>query len=184
MNTFFTSDTHFGHTGVIKHANRPFYDKEEMDAKLIENWNDTVNVNDTVYHMGDFAFLNRTKTAEIMAQLNGKIHLILGNHDYKQTRQLALEWFESVRSYQKIKIDNKKIMLFHFPMLYWDCMSYGSWHLHGHIHSSDGMIRRGKDDHHDREIPDELIACSMDVGVDAHNYRPVEFEEIKKMLSV
>ena len=168
---------------MIAHANRPFYDKDEMDAKLIENWNDTVGVSDTIYHVGDFSFLNRTKTAEIMAQLNGKIHLILGNHDYKQTRQLALEWFESVRSYQKIKIDNKKIMLFHFPMLYWDCMRHGAWHLHGHIHSSDGMIRRGTLDHHQEDIHHDKIAFSIDVGVDAHNYKPIEFEELKMLFA-
>ena len=52
---FFTSDTHFNHSNVIQYCNRPFSSLDEMNAKLIENWNERVNENDIVYHLGDFA---------------------------------------------------------------------------------------------------------------------------------
>lgn len=54
MATFFTSDTHFGHTGIIQACNRPFISTEFMDEALIRNWNATVGPNDDVWHLGDF----------------------------------------------------------------------------------------------------------------------------------
>lgn len=70
MNTFFTADTHFGHNNIIKYVNRPFNSVEEMDEQLISNWNSKVTHEDTIYHLGDFAF---SKTPEkYFYRLNGK----------------------------------------------------------------------------------------------------------------
>jgi calcineurin-like phosphoesterase family protein len=55
-NIFFTSDTHFYHTNIIKYCNRPFSSVEEMNQKLIENWNNTISEHDTIFHLGDFMF--------------------------------------------------------------------------------------------------------------------------------
>ena len=68
---FFTSDTHFDHEAIIWLCNRPFTCVEEMNDKLIENWNATVGPGDTVFHLGDFLrlcvvlsciFANKTNT--------------------------------------------------------------------------------------------------------------------------
>ena len=40
---FYISDLHFGHYNVLKYDNRPFSSIEEMDKKIIENWNEVVN---------------------------------------------------------------------------------------------------------------------------------------------
>lgn len=40
---YFTSDLHFGHKNIIRFCDRPFASAEEMDERLIENWNAKVN---------------------------------------------------------------------------------------------------------------------------------------------
>ena len=49
---FYIADTHFGHANIIKHCNRPFESAEEMDAKMIRNWNSVVGVDDVVFVVG------------------------------------------------------------------------------------------------------------------------------------
>ena len=50
---YFTSDLHFWHKNVIRYTDRPFSSVNEMNKKLIENWNHTVHANDEVYILGD-----------------------------------------------------------------------------------------------------------------------------------
>ena len=52
-----------------------------MNQEIIKRWNSVVSKNDIVYHLGDFAFGNKNFIESIVNQLNGKIYLILGNHD-------------------------------------------------------------------------------------------------------
>lgn len=84
---FIISDTHFGHYNIIKYCNRPFETVEQMNETIIENWNKVVGPNDIVIHCGDF-YLGRgarqTAPREFRRRLNGKIILILGNHDDKR----------------------------------------------------------------------------------------------------
>ena len=49
---YFTSDLHFYHENVIKHANRPFSNVEEMNQTLINNWNKKVGISDEIYILG------------------------------------------------------------------------------------------------------------------------------------
>ena len=86
-NTFFTSDTHFGHANIIRLCNRPFKDVEEMNEKLVENWNRVVPEDGTVFHLGDFAFGGSGLWNSVIPRLNGQIYLIIGNHDRKNLRQ-------------------------------------------------------------------------------------------------
>ena len=73
--------THFGHTNIIRFCKRPWKTVEEMDNALIQNWNSVVGENDIVFHLGDFAFAPNWRWKELLVKLNGRIYLIMGNHD-------------------------------------------------------------------------------------------------------
>ena len=42
MAIYYIADLHIGHNNVIKFDNRPFSNIEEMNNKIIENWNNKV----------------------------------------------------------------------------------------------------------------------------------------------
>ena len=51
MTIWFTADQHFGHTNIIEYCNRPYDTIDEMDADLIQYWNQVVGRYDVVYHL-------------------------------------------------------------------------------------------------------------------------------------
>ena len=94
---FVISDTHFGETNTIKYFNRPFASAQEMDETMKKRWNSVVRPQDVVIHCGDFcdgkgkhAFTNIIK---YRCQLNGRIGLILGNHDNERLNYRDREAF-------------------------------------------------------------------------------------------
>ena len=181
QNLFFTSDTHFWHENIIKFCNRPFSSIEEMNDTIINNWNSVVKENDIVFHLGDFCFCGSDKFKELIEKLNGRIYLILGNHDWKTIKQWHATKFEGVYQQMSIKIDGRKIYLNHFPFLCYAGTYYRSedavWQLFGHVHSSD-KNKNGLDN----QRLSMLFPTQYDVGVDNNNYMPVSFEEVKKII--
>jgi calcineurin-like phosphoesterase family protein len=163
MNIWFTSDTHFNHAGIIEYCKRPFRfcDVEIMNEVLIKNWNEIVRHNDTVYHLGDFGFGKLDDIKKIRYRLNGKIHLILGNHNYKNKIKRLSDCFSSISDLKTININKQKIVLCHYSMNVWDSSHCSSWHLYGHNHGT--YQNHGK---------------SFDVGVDCHNYKPINYEQV------
>ena len=153
MTDFVIGCTHFGHANIIRLANRPFLSVEEMDEKLIENWNATVGPRDTVYHLGDFAF---REALYYVGRLNGNLVPLRGNHD-------GHNWGEP---YREIRFDHTKIVLCHYPLEEWNGYWNGSLHLHCHTHKTDFVSapRRGN------------------VTVEAIGYRPMALEEAVQIL--
>lgn len=115
--TFFTSDTHFNHANIIRFCNRPFKDVNQMNEVLIENWNRVISPGDTVFHLGDFCLGGSLEWTNVLDRLNGKIHLILGNHDMKNIRQGYINRFENVVMQMHIEIGKRCIYLNHYPFL-------------------------------------------------------------------
>lgn len=169
MGIFFISDTHFGHANVIKYSQRPYSSVEEMNEAMISNWNAIVKPNDIVWHLGDFSFSNLQETIKVIDRLNGKINLVLGNHDKMIVKNagslLNSKKFSSIQHYAELKHDRQFIVMFHYGMRVWNKSHYGSIHLFGHSHNS--LPPHGK---------------SVDVGIDSKEitseYRPVSIDEI------
>ncbi len=180
-NVWFTSDTHFGHENIIRFCNRPFKNVDEMDEHIVNQWNSVVKPDDHVFHLGDFCFKSKRVWLDYIERLNGKIHLILGNHDSKMVfNQNLQKHFEEITFQKVINIDQYKIYLNHFPFLCFDCYNDHVFQLFGHIHSVPDMTKaKGLDI--DRMIH-LFSAKQYDVGVDNNNFTPVKWSQILKEL--
>lgn len=132
---FYIADYHFGHANVIKFDKRPFDSIDEMDRKMIENWNAVVSQDDTVYILGDFCWDTEDRWIEILNQLNGKKMLIRGNHDLKIMSQQLRNKFQDIKDYKEVKDNGKRVLLSHYPMpFYRGAYNSDIVHLYGHIH--------------------------------------------------
>ena len=99
MKVFMISDTHFGDERILRYENRPFSSVEEMDKAIIENWNQVVGEEDTVFHLGDVSSYDPERNKEILSSLHGKKILVMGNHDQNYTpRQWDLTRQLTIRS--------------------------------------------------------------------------------------
>jgi calcineurin-like phosphoesterase family protein len=193
---FFVADLHFGHGNIIKYSNRPFLSEREqelqskgekfrvsdesikaMDTHFINNINDTVRENDTLYLPGDFCMPSKYSQYDARYyrdQIRCKnVHLIWGNHDNFSIRPL----FSSAMDMREVCINNVNMVICHYAMLVWNKSHHGVLHLYGHSHG-------GLEAYLDKLFPERR---SMDVGIDniyklIGEYRPLEFDEIYKRI--
>lgn len=168
MTIWFSSDLHFGHANIIKYCNRPFNSANEMDEELITRHNSRVQPDDTIFYLGDLFFHNESRALWILDRLNGKKTLIYGNHDKVIKQSTALQAkFEKCCDYTEIYVDKQFIVMSHYALLVWNKSHHSSWMLHGHSHGGLKYPFPGK---------------ILDLGVDAHNFYPQSFEDIKKIM--
>lgn len=174
---YFTSDHHFNHKNIIKYEQRPFTTIEEMDEQLVLKWNEVVQPNDEVWHLGDFSFGSRKQIRELREQLNGKIHILLGNHDRKDSLK-ATQW-ESIHEKGvsvPLELENgRKVFLTHRPKESAGPMTFICGHVHGKWNSTCERKRKGS-------------VWNFNVSVEIHDYKPISeddlIEWIEKELSV
>lgn len=174
VNLFFTSDTHFWHSNIIKYCNRPFMDIEEMNEEIIKRWNDKIENDDLVFHLGDFAFCGPSQYKILLERLNGKITLVLGNHDWRNIKEGYMSKFNGIYQQLRIKVDDQRIYLNHFPFLCYEGSWRGVWQLFGHVHSGPYNNGGGLDDPRLKM----LLPGQYDVGVDNNNFTPISYKEL------
>ncbi len=180
---WFTSDYHMGHRNIIGLCDRPFVDIEEMEKEIIERHNAVVGPDDEVYDLGDFAFRSSAEhAAECMRRLKGRRIILWGNHD-KPLRQaykrgLLNDLVEAgkatfvgdpeprLQTGLQVVIENQRIVLAHYAQRTWQGAFRGAWHLYGHSHGNLPPFRK-----------------SIDVGVDAWDFRPASFEELQARMN-
>ncbi len=149
------SDTHFGHSNIIKYCDRPFQSAEHMDEVLLYNWNQTVKPQDKVYHLGDVYF----KNPEILKHLNGHLRLILGNHD-DGLDQVLRKRFEKIMVWRHFK--EFGLLLTHVPVHSGTLNEKIPKNIHGHIHQN--LINDTR---------------YRNVCVEKTDYRPINIEELR-----
>ncbi len=181
-NVWFTSDYHMGHFNIIGLCQRPFGGVEEMESAIVERHNAVVGPDDVVYDLGDFAFRCSAEHAvECLRRLNGRRTILWGNHD-KALRQalkrgLLDDLLESgkitfigdpdphLQTGLQVVVENQRIVLAHYAQRTWQGAFRGAWHLYGHSHGNLPPFKK-----------------SMDVGVDAWDFRPLSFEQIREQM--
>jgi len=135
-----------------------------MDEGLIEAWNMRVRPQDTVWHLGDFAYRSARDVEHYWNRLNGHKFFIFGNHDDDNKKKIAklAVWSGEARY---VRVDGHRLWLSHYACRVWRSSHHGSFHLYGHSHGT---------------LPG--LGRSMDVGVDAVGYAPISIDEVVSRL--
>lgn len=137
MNTFFISDTHFGHEACYSkfvcedgQPLRPFKNADEGDFEMMTRWNSVVKDDDIVYHLGDVT-LNRKPLVglNILYRLKGRKILVKGNHDIYKLSEYTKHFEDVVGT---ASIDG--MVLSHVP-LHPQHIDRWTANIHGHTHS-------------------------------------------------
>lgn len=138
-----------------------------MDKVIFMNINNDVQADDTLYLLGDFAFVKTHEQAKAYRdRINCKnVILIWGNHD---NRELLAGLFQGYYDLLDIKVQGQRITLGHYPMWAWNCSHRNSFSCYGHVHSTLGSLPG---------------TFSCDVGVDAWHFHPVSFDQLKSFMS-
>lgn len=172
---FFTSDTHFMHDKEFLWGGRKFSSTAAMSEEIVRRWNAVVSPEDEVYHLGDLVLSDIDAGMEYVRRLNGKIHLIRGNHDtdkkvevYRTSPNIvSIEWATM------IKYKKRHIFLSHCPSITRTPEEtpnkQGILNFYGHTHQEDNFYSGNPYMYH--------------VGMDSHNLTPISIDEILEEVS-
>lgn len=168
---YLTSDTHFCHDREYIYQARGFSSIEKHDENIVKNWNSIVNPDDEVYLLGDVILMNTEYGLRYLQQLNGKIHIIRGNHDMdsRAKRYITLPNVVEVVYATMITYKNRDFYLSHYPTLVTNDIDKTPYkknirNLYGHTHQTNKFYN---------ENPYMYCVC-----LDAHNNYPVSLEQI------
>lgn len=109
------SDTHYNHENIIGFCRSEFANPDDMNSHIVKVWNEYIKPDDDVWHLGDFALktgLKKEETRNLFKQLNGRIHLIRGNHD--NLKQIKDFGWTSIQDEEFIIINGVKFRMTHF----------------------------------------------------------------------
>ena len=188
--TWFTADLHLGHANIIKFCVRPFLSEQEYglaakdprgswrtsketvkrhDDALLDSINAAVQPNDTLWILGDYCWGDMSVARAYRERVRCRnVHLVWGNHDKRAIGTLFGRCVEQTM----IKVGGQDIWLNHYPMRSWNKAHRGCWQLYGHVH---GRLKQ-----EDAASPWLL---TKDVGVDACDYRPMNFEMLSAYMA-
>jgi calcineurin-like phosphoesterase family protein len=160
-----------------------------MNDHLTDQINEVVGVDDTLWHLGDFAFARKDDYYRKCRFYRDRIkcqnvNIIWGNHDTPTCDEpgdddyVIRDLFNKAHHLQRIKVTGANIILCHYAMAVWNKSHRKNWHLYGHSHST---IESALDRHFEGRR-------SMDVGVDnaklvLGEYKPFSMEDLQRIMS-
>lgn len=169
---YFTSDLHFGHNKEFLYSSRGFNSIEKHNETVFNNINSLVTNEDDLYILGDLMLNDNEKGLELISKLNGKIHIILGNHDTDARQQLykTLPNVVEICYATILKYKKAHFYLSHYPTITANPIDDSPWHknlisLFGHTHQQNNF-------YYDNN------PYMYHVGLDSHNCFPIEIEDI------
>ncbi len=182
-NIFFWSDLHLGHNRDFIFGPRHFTTVEEHDEALIGRWNKKIPAGATVFVLGDFIFGPdaEARLQDILMNLTGgRIFIMPGNHhsgvrQLKQSNgrrfELAKKEIIMIDNLYEIEVNRQHLVLSHYPMISWNKMGHGAFHLYGHVH---GRITEGRKD-------GKGFGKMLDVGIESCP-EPVSLAEVVEIM--
>ena len=136
---------------------RGFKDEIEHDNHIIDNWNNVVSKNDTVWILGDIT-MEKSSPYHLLGKLKGFKKVVLGNHDQPQHVPELLKYVNSVCG----MISYKGFILSHCPIHESEINRFYK-NIHGHVHEN--------------SLDDDRY---MNVSCEVVNYTPIPFPIYKK----
>lgn len=142
---------------------------------IIKNWNELVAPDDDVYLLGDLMLNDNEHGMKCLGRLNGKLHLIRGNHCTDERWKLyANSWnvVEMCGWATQIRIGKQSIFLSHYPTIAsnYDIdkpLKQRVLNLCGHSHTKDPFADWNKG---------LIFHCELDTN----NCKPWNYEDIIK----
>lgn len=164
---YLISDTHFNHNKDFVYKARGFNSIEEMNEKIIENWNSIVTDEDTIYVLGDVIMGEDLQAGlRIISKLKGQKYLAYGNHD-TETKLKAFKtnhFFKDIQMGYRIKYGKRTYVLTHYPTVTTNGDDTRTINLYGHTHQTTNFFEDRPYMYH--------------IGVDSHNCTPVCIDDI------
>ena len=141
----YIADCHFYHDRICREMDkRGFSNYEEMNRHMIRQWNGKVYAWDHVYILGDFSIGRAVATEKVLDQLNGRLHLIVGNHDkYLADKKFSRDFFRSIEPYLELHDKGRTVILSHYPVFCYKGQykrdkqgNPRTFMLYGHVHNT------------------------------------------------
>lgn len=138
---------------------RGYNSSAEHDEGLIANWNSKANKNTIGFLLGDtiFGHMADERLLKLFNRLNFKVLYILpGNHQagYKQLLDSLHENVLNVDGHEKLihfvpnyleaVVNGQAIVMCHYPILSFNGMAKGAYHLYAHVHGNLGRSELGR----------------------------------------
>lgn len=165
---YLTSDLHLGHNKEFIYRPRGFIAVRDMNLAILAMQQTMVRPEDDYYILGDVTLGPLEDCEEYLRQLQGKIHVIRGNHDTDKRIEFykSLGW--DVHDALYLKYNNLHFYLSHYPTItsnldresIYQCLI----NLYGHTHQKTNFFY-------------DMPFC-YHVGVDSHNCKPVPIDTI------